>query len=256
MKKFQFAFPFFMIAIMLISCVHAEEIQTSHEGVILVHGFARNQTGMEKIGNFLKQHGYSVYYVDYSSLGKPIEDIKNQVDAQILEIIGKHRKIHFVGHSLGGLLARSFIDRHKTPSLGRVVTMGSPAKGTPVVEYLQDRWWFSFAGEAALALGSQGSAFLKSIKQPNYELGVIAGVESCFDSEKIIGGANDGLVPVSSTRVQGMKDFITLPVNHAYMRYDKQTIFNVLHFIQFGKFYDNQEQKSGLEKQSKSIQKI
>ncbi|NRA45687.1 MAG: alpha/beta fold hydrolase [Oligoflexales bacterium] len=163
-------------------------------------------------------------------------DIRADFDAQVNEILKHDKKWHFVGHSLGGLLVRSYLDRHEVGDLGRVVNIGSPAKGTPIVDYIKDRWWFPSAGEVVLSLGQSGSDFLDSLNPPYYQLGVIAGNLEYTDNEEAIPGVDDGVVPVSSTKVNGMQDFIVLPVNHTRMRYDDETMRQVLHFLKSGGF--------------------
>ena len=165
------------------------------------------------------------------------DEILRGVSAQINECcFDSVHPVHFVGHSLGGLLIRAYLGRHRVPQLGRVVLIGSPSKGTPVVDMFADRWWMKLAGPTAKALGTGAGAFPRTLSPPYYPLGVIAGVTDNGPMSTHIPGDDDGLVPVDSTRVEGMRDFIVLNTNHTMMRYDKGVAAQVIAFLRSGRF--------------------
>jgi pimeloyl-ACP methyl ester carboxylesterase len=211
------------------------------ETVILLHGFGRSLSAMKFMDDQLYEKGYKVHRVGYSSFSQNVEEIKKEVDEKINYITqGTYGKIHFVGHSFGGLLIRSHLDRYKVKNLGRVVTMGSPNKGVEAIKHLKEKWYFAFAGTAALSMENEKTKFLKSLKVPYYPLGVIAGTKERSEYEHIIPGPDDGLVSVESTRVKGMKDFVTIHTTHTRMRTDLRVIDQVVSFLKKGKF-ENKE---------------
>ena len=221
----------------LLNCSYFVKAPSNKEVVILLHGFGRSKSAMWKLENRLEDSGYFVKRIGYSSLTKSIDEIQNETFKKIDKfLIGTKTKIHFVGHSFGGLLIRAYLDKREIQNLGQVIFMGTPNKGTEIVDYYQDRWWFSLGGPTAPLLGTKNSTFLKSLKNPYYTLGIIAGNKENKDYESILKGRDDGLVRVESTKIEGMTDFIILPVSHTMMRYNKEVATQTIHFLKHTKF--------------------
>lgn len=240
MKKKIIIRLFFILAIIptFFSCSSIPKNEIGKEKVVLVHGYGRSPSAMWKMEEFLEKRGYQVYTIGYSSFTQDIDGIKNEFYQKVDKHLAsaQNEKVHFVGHSMGGLLIRSYLGDRDVANIGNTVIMGSPNKGTPVVEALKDKWYFSLAGPAVNSLSSNGSPFLASLKKPDYNLGVIAGVIHKPEYESVLPGKDDGLVPFESTKVEGMKDFITLPVSHYHLRLDQIVFYQTLHFLREGRF--------------------
>jgi pimeloyl-ACP methyl ester carboxylesterase len=205
--------------------------------VVVLHGLGRNKSSMWLLADRIEAAGFSVERVGYKSLkDEPAEilaNVRNTINACCAQ---RERPVHFVGHSLGGLLVRAYLADKPVKNLGRVVLIGSPSQGTPVVDSYQDHWWMKLAGPTANALGTGNTSFPKSLPPPDYALGVIAGkVERVIDFPSIPGD-DDGLVPVESTRVEGMKDFVVVKAGHAMLRYNELAAEQAIAFLKFGQF--------------------
>lgn len=221
-----------------LNCYAVSEVEMeTKEKVILIHGFARNNMSMWKLASSIEKAGYEVERVGYKSLRKNIDEIKKIVFKQFdKNIDSKYEKVHFVGHSLGGLLIRSYLGNHNVKNLGNVVLIGSPSHGTEAVDYYKDKKWFKLTGPIAVELGTNGSKFLESLTQPYYNLGVIAGNKEIKLFEHVLKGQDDGLVRVESTKIKGMSDFIIIKANHAGMRFNKNVAHQTISFLKNGKF--------------------
>lgn len=208
------------------------------EQVVLLHGFGRNSMSMWLLGNRLQSAGYAIHNIGYRSLRTTTEKMLNTVSGKIQLCCGNsERTTHFVGHSLGGLLIRAYLDKYRNHNIGRVVLIGSPNEGTPFVDKFQEAWWMQLAGSAAMDLGTNEEGFPKSVNTlPYYPLGVIAGDTDSEDLKNRLMFADDGLVPVASTVVAGMKDFIVLRSNHSLMRYNREVADQTIAFLRNGKF--------------------
>lgn len=217
---------------------HNPQQNAQQEHVVLLHGYGRSASAMRPMKKRFEQAGYQVHVVEYSSLMSSMDEIEHEVAGQINHIVKTSpAKIHFVGHSLGGLLIRSYLGKNQVKTLGRVVTLGSPNQGTAVVEYFEQKWWFRFAGSAARSLSSEGSPFLKNLPQPTYPLGVIAGVSKYpFIKKSKLKSPHDGLVSLESTKVEGMTDFAVVKANHTALRYNQKVFNHILTFLQHGAF--------------------
>ncbi|MBT2971560.1 MAG: SDR family NAD(P)-dependent oxidoreductase [Candidatus Thiodiazotropha sp. (ex Ctena orbiculata)] len=149
---------------------------------------------------------------------------------------GKIVNVSSIGHSMGGLVIRAYLDRQRPQNLVRVVMIGTPNQGTDFVDRYRDHWWMQMAGEAALALGTEVDSFPNSLPIPDYPLGVIAGYRENSLQEDAIAGLDDGLVPVRSTLIEGMDDFILIETGHSAMRYDSSVAEQTVHFLKNGVF--------------------
>jgi len=211
---------------------------SSGETVVLIHGLARGNVAMKTMAKRLVAAGFNVQQVGYKSMGETPELVLNDVSEQINACCAKlTTPVHLVGHSLGGIMARAYLGNHSLPNLKSVVLIGSPNKGTPIVDAFKESWWMNVVGDVALSLNTENKGFLSTLKAPDYPLGVIAGVvkEGGLFSDKIPGD-DDGLVPLESTKVEGMNDFIILDVGHGKMRDDETVMAQLIHYLKEGKF--------------------
>ena len=205
--------------------------------VVVLHGLGRSKAAMWLLARRLEDAGYWVARVGYHSLrhtpDQILADIGRQIEACCL---GRSRKVHFVGHSLGGLLIRAYLTDRRVANLGRVVLIGTPNTGTEIIDNLRHKWWFKVLGPMAQQLGTDDNSFPRTIGPPDYPLGVIAGKTARSANEALLPGDDDGLVTVDSTRVDGMTDFVVMETTHAAMRYDRDVADQVVRFLITGAF--------------------
>jgi pimeloyl-ACP methyl ester carboxylesterase len=205
--------------------------------VVLLHGLGRGKSIMTPLKERLDTSGFLTRVVDYRSIGRTPEEIIKDVSDQLTAFrLDTFATVHFAGHSLGGLLIRAYLDSVKLSNLGRVVLIGSPSKGTPFVDYFRDAWWMKIAGPAARALGTDANSFPRALHTPYYPVGIIAGKYKTFNNDDFIPGEDDGVVPVESTKVEGMTDFILVEVSHSSLPRSEEVAEQVREFLRKGRF--------------------
>lgn len=214
----------------------------SQECVVLLHGLARTSNSMEKLETRLVKEGYAVINIDYPSRKYSIQTLSLLTVAKGINECEDNdfQPINFVTHSLGGILVRFYLSEHQKSNIGRVVMLGPPNQGSQVIDILRNIPGFKiFNGPAAMQLGTDPYSVPQSLGPVNFELGVIAGTQSInLLLSTLLPNPDDGKVSLESTRVEGMRDFIALPTTHPFMMKNKEVIEETVHFLQYGKFRD------------------
>ena len=229
------AFNFFLFLAIFLPAAHAADGSC----VVLLHGLWRSDGSMNKMEQTLGEAGFQVRNIGYESTEKTVEDLADETIPKALDACGDLRPVHFVTHSMGGILIRQYLEHDKIESLGRVVMLGPPNQGSEVVD-TYDRFpafeWFS--GPAGLQLGTGEASVPRALGPATFDVGVIAGTRSINPIlSTIIPEQDDGKVSVESTRVEGMKDHLELPVNHVFMMRDPEVIAQVVHYLDHGTFF-------------------
>ena len=218
------------------------------EGVILLHGLARTSQSLTKLEAALTAEGYTVLNVNYPSRTAGISNLSQRAISTALSDprISACSKVHFVTHSLGGILVRDYVARTPIDRMGRVVMLGPPNKGSEVVDKLRSWWLFRVVnGPAGRELGTDGSSVPNTLGPVRFELGVIAGDRSInWINSLMIPGSDDGKVSVAHTKVDGMRDHAVMHVTHPLMMKDRQVIAACIRFLKSGCFESARPNKS------------
>ena len=208
------------------------------EYVVLLHGLARTHRSMRTLETAVLGVGYGVANQSYASTSYPIEQLASRAINSALAHCPDNARIHFVTHSMGGILVRQYLKSHTLPNLGRVVMLGPPNQGSEIVDVLGRIPGFSLInGPAGMQLGTDKNSVPVELGQVDFECGVIAGTRTInLLLSALIPGQNDGKVSVENTKVAGMKDHIVLPVTHPFMMVNPAVISQVVEFLNHGQF--------------------
>jgi triacylglycerol lipase len=223
--------------------LHAAASVAATECVILLHGLIRSSTSMTVLADALENEGYLVNNVDYPSTASPIEQLAaTTIPTASSACAGAHR-IHFVTHSMGGILLREYLSHKPIDSLGRVVMLAPPNQGSELVDFLTDVPGFEIVnGEAGAQLGTDTGSLPVKLGPVTFQLGVIAGTRSYNPVySSIIPGPDDGKVSVLSTQVEGMTDHIEVDASHTFMMNGDDVIRQTLTFLRTGKFSHSEQ---------------
>lgn len=210
------------------------------ECVVLLHGLARTRASMGKLEKHLAAAGFGVLNVGYPSRTLRIEDIAETCMPAAIEQCRKNgaRTIHFVAHSMGGIIIRLYLKSHRLPELGRVVMLSPPNAGSEVVDRLKDNCFFKWLnGPAGRQLGTEAEGLPRKLGRADFELGIITGDRTVNPIlSTMIPGPDDGKVSVESARLDGMKDFTVIHATHPFIMKNRQAIRQTIYFLKNGVF--------------------
>jgi len=210
------------------------------DGVVLLHGISRTSRSLQKMQAAIDAAGLATLNVGYASRRKTLERLAEDIHPAIERFADSmDGSIHFVGHSMGGLLARVYLGRYRPKRLGRVVMLGTPNSGSEIADRLKDflpyRAWFGPAGQQ---LGTIRDAALGVILPPvDYPVGIIAGNRSVYPiSSVFLPKPHDGRVSVENTKLEGMADHIVISTSHPWLPRNAQAIEQTIAFLKGGRF--------------------
>ena len=212
--------------------------------VVLLHGLGLRGWAMSRIAGALRREGYRVVNLTYASRRVPLEELGGTWLPEQLRTHGadEARRVHFVTHSMGGIVVRVWLDRRPAPAnLGRVVMLAPPNAGSAVVDRLQafpPFHWIMTVNGARLGTGPESvPRSLGPWPEAAGELGIIAGdrtLNPLFHAW--LDGPNDGKVSVASARLGGARDFIVLHHSHTWLQWRRDTVRQVAVFLRTGRF--------------------
>ena len=170
--------------------------------VVLIHGLGRSSKAFESLSQQLKRSGLQVIPFDYPSTRIKI-DRSTEFLQSVLKSMPQVERVHFVVHSLGGLVIRRYAQKNGVDRMGRVVMLGVPNSGAKMADILRSNPLFkAVLGPAGQELISSAQGLAAQLSTPKFEFAVISGGRgNASGFNPLIPGDDDGTVSVKSTRL-------------------------------------------------------
>lgn len=249
--------PFFLFltSLALAGSAAAAPPPATNEYVILLAGLNGSTLNMKRIEWNLRRAGYHVINLPYRSHYGGIAALATHYLAPAVVRLPANARIHFVTHSLGAIILRQYLSAHPLPNLGRVVMIAPPNAGTPIVDFFRRRALGRlFLGPAGCELGTQSTDTPRRLGQPDFSFGVIAGDFTLSPlAHWLLPGASDGTVPLASTKLAGMNDFLIVHSRHTLMLWRKQTLQAVRTYLETGHFRQAAQAKTPTARASSTL---
>lgn len=201
--------------------------------VVFLHGIWMTGLDMTLLRRRVRACGFATRQFSYPSVRATPRENAARLQRWLAGI--EADTVHFVAHSLGGLVVRWLLQDFSVQRPGRIVTLGTPHTGSRVAARAEHRPVLRRVLGASLDQGLLGD-------MPPWngarELGVIAGTGG-FGVGRFITRLNpphDGTVEVGETRLSGMSDFVTVPSTHLGLLYSAPVARQVCAFLAGGRF--------------------
>ena len=211
--------------------------------VVLLHGLARTANSMDTMQKALDDSGFVTANIGFPSREYTVEELANMAIPQGIDACSESpgiERLHFVTHSLGGILVRKYLSEHEIANLGRVVMLAPPNQGSLAADELQNVPGFDWLnGPAGRQLGKGEDSVPLQLGPADFELGIIAGDRTIDPlTSAVLDNPDDGRVSVDDTRLDGMTDFVVVQHSHAFIMRMREPIELTIRFLNTGSFED------------------
>jgi pimeloyl-ACP methyl ester carboxylesterase len=208
---------------------------SSPDRIIIVHGLWMTGLELSVLQHRLHaEYGFEVSMYSYPSItGTMAEHVAG---LHAFAVTQECERLHFIGHSLGGIVILKMLETNNDLPPGRVVCLGTPMQGSAAVDGFA-RWPFARA-----ALGAAICDEVLSKKPRRWDgrrdVGIIAGSLSVGMGRLFADfqEPSDGTLLVSETRLEGAKEHIVIPVSHTGMVFSAEVARQLSEFLRNGHF--------------------
>ena len=221
--------------VILPSCI---VLPADAETVVLVHGLGRSSSSLAVLSARLEAAGFEVESVDYASTRLPLEQLVDSLAASVSACCADRAdSVHFVTHSMGGLLARAYLAARPT-YVGRVVMLSPPNQGSEIIDaFGRSPLLTAMVGPAGTRLGTDSMSLPRELGPVRFSLGIITGDRSFNPMTSwLIPGPDDGKVGVDRARVEGASDFLVVPATHTFIMNRGDVADATIRFLRNGTF--------------------
>jgi pimeloyl-ACP methyl ester carboxylesterase len=210
--------------------------------VVLVHGLGRSRASMSKLAEALEAQGWAVLDMGYPSTRRSLQEHAAQLGGLLDHLAADGAsQVDFVTHSLGGIVVRSALARNdrwrEQLKMGRLAMLAPPSQGSSFAQALKDFVPFRMVmGEVGpqLAVDEAGA-----VPAPDCRFGVVAAQRGDGGGwNPMLKGADDGVVTVEETKLEGMEDFLLVRGTHTFVMDKPKVVAAVLQYLETGDFGD------------------
>jgi triacylglycerol lipase len=211
----------------------AERLEQPAETVVLLHGQGRSGQSMYALAERLAQEGYRAEVVDYPSTQRDVIGHGRWLSEKLasFEVDARVSRIHFVTHSLGGIMTRQMLLLRRPEKLGRVVMIGPPNRGS--ASATRWAWAGGWIYGSLEDMSDRPDSYVNRMGSPAGAGAGRAGVEI-----GVIAGRQDGKVKIDQTHLDGEADHVVVEGYHTWLMNGDETFMQVLSFLKSGQFAD------------------
>ena len=230
---------------------HPVELKGDHL-VLLLHGMFRSKDAFGPMTRALRHAGYEAAAINYPSTRRTLQEHADQLDHILEHAPGAIRRVSFITHSLGGLVARTMLGRQDQKwrqriEVHRLVLIATPNQGAALAERLGTMQAFhTIAGPVARELYPQHVREHVPIPSCRFAI-VAAGRGNTRGFNPFLSGDDDLTVTVDEAQLEGAEDILVVNTLHTFVIIHPAVILLTQHYLETGRF-----QQQGQESDIKS----
>jgi pimeloyl-ACP methyl ester carboxylesterase len=191
---------------------------------------------MRFLAQKLKQKQYCVIAPTLPTTFRSVRECAELLELIVNKQIPERSVVHFIGHSMGGLVIRDYLSRRAVEGLGRIVLIGAPNGGSPYANLLMKLPFFRRIYKSLPDLAVPGLDIPPPLNFPAPDIGVIIGIKPDFFRKYLLRGVHDGLVTAESVRRITANDEMTVSCIHERLHWRTDTAAAIASFLETGKF--------------------
>ncbi len=213
------------------------------ENVVLVHGLGRTCASMTRLKRSLEKTGFNVQCWSYPSRQRRLS---GHIEAFRLWLADHDFEgmVHFVGHSMGGIVIRGALAAEVPVSVGRIVMIAAPNRGAGVASRYGNWPLSRFVFGAPLEDLAENSPALAKLGVPEADIGIIAGVRRFHPFNPIsylnllhpVEQKHDGTVELNNTHLDEAKDSVVIEAHHTFICDHPEVMTQTDFFLRQGRF--------------------
>lgn len=218
----------------------------TRDPVLVLHGLGRRAASMAPLARSLDRAGFAPALLPYPSTRHAVGELLDRVVGPAVDrlLAGGAPRVHFVTHSLGGVLVRAEAARRHDagtalPMGSRAVFLAPPFAGSEAADRLREfRAVRAALGPVIGELGTDDASVPRALGPiRGIEAGAIAGTRRLVPFNAYFPGPNDGLVSVeSATADGGLADVLVVPATHALVMRHPVVVRQTIRFLVRGTF--------------------
>jgi pimeloyl-ACP methyl ester carboxylesterase len=200
---------------------------TTTETVVLIHGLGGTRLDMWPIARRLRHAGFRTEYFTYSSLGRTIDTLAKALcrKLQAIEADLGNEQFHLVTFSMGGIIARQTLVDKRFESLGRVVMLAPPHRGSHAARRLAP--FLGWLAPSLPQLSDRRDSFVNqlpnSLKQNGIEFGLVH-------------ASKDRVIAPQNILLSGFRDLAIVTGHHGVLPWYSRTSELTTTFLKHGSF--------------------
>lgn len=211
----------------------------SREIVVLVHGFFKGPKDMNYLARGLGDAGFETFSPDLPATFGSLEDCAHSLRIQLARLEGIDT-IHYVAHSMGGLITRAYLAGSGVRNASRCVFISTPHSGSGLAAVAEKIPLYSFVFKPVQAI-LPGSGYQRFKERGRLCLGIIAGSKNSGVLGKLfLKGPGDGRVEINCAGAEDADEFLVLPFGHKDIHHQYRTLVNVIEFLRCGSFKNSE----------------
>jgi len=190
---------------------------------------------MEPLARRLEAEGFCTLNIPYASSRRPLDRITREVREQVTEFAAD-QAVHFVTHSLGGIIARILIAESPPWRQGRLVMMAPPNAGSEIIDWISRKPLLrAVIGPAGRSLATDGVPGKLPALPPELEAIAIMGNRASIPFfTKLLESENDGIVSAERGKLAGLRGFSVVEADHTFIQIHPDAVRQTLAFLKNG----------------------